>query len=356
MKVAFVSYNFGEYSVRIASGLAELADVLLIVPEQEVAPYRHQLAPGVKLLAFQKPRLRHAVRQILLAYKLASLIHRFRPDVVHLQGGHLWFNLALPWLRRYPLVITAHDPKHHVGDYESMKIPQWVMDYGYRRANRIIVHADVLKQAVIERLGFQDSDVDVMPIVALGSGASTNPVHTRNQILFFGRIWKYKGLEYLIRAEPLITAHVPDATIVIAGEGEDFQPYTAMMTNPDRFVVHNTYIPDDRVAGLFEAASVVVLPYIEATQSGVVPVAYTFGKPVVATAVGGLPEVVEHGRTGLLVPPHNERALADAIVMLLQDEDMRERMGQYAHDKVRAEYSEAIIARKTLEVYRKACA
>ena len=63
-----------------------------------------------------------------------------------------------------------------------------------------------------------------------------------------------------------------------------------MMVHPERFIVHNEYVSDEKRAELFRRASVVVLPYIEASQSGIIPIAYRFGKPVVATTVGGLPE------------------------------------------------------------------
>ena len=70
-----------------------------------------------------------------------------------------------------------------------------------------------------------------------------------NQVLFFGRIWAYKGLEYLIRAETLITACVPDAKIVIAGQGEDFRRYRGMMAHPENFIVHNEYVSNEKRAG-----------------------------------------------------------------------------------------------------------
>ena len=76
---------------------------------------------------------------------------------------------------------------------------------------------------------------------------------------------------------------------------------------------------DEVRATLFQQASVVALPYIEASQSGVVPLAYMHMKPVVATTVGGLPEMVDDGRTGYLVPPRDEQALATAVVRLLRD-------------------------------------
>src|SRR5438552_16759897 len=99
--------------------------------------------------------------------------------------------------------------------------------------------------------------------------------HRSQTVLFFGRIWEYKGLEYLIRAEPLITAEVPEARIVIAGEGEDFGRYRLLMDHPEHFVVYNEYIPDQQRSELFRQASLVVLPYIEASQSGVIPLAYS---------------------------------------------------------------------------------
>ena len=84
------------------------------------------------------------------------------------------------------------------------------------------------------------------------------------------------------------------------------------------------------------------------------PVAYTFGKPVVATRTGGLPEVVEHGETGFLVPPGDEHALADAIINLLRDGDLRRRLGGKGREKLLRESSPEVVARQTMDVYRRA--
>jgi glycosyltransferase involved in cell wall biosynthesis len=173
-------------------------------------------------------------------------------------------------------------------------------------------------------------------------------------VLFFGRIWEYKGLEYLIRAEPLITQRVPGAKIVIAGEGEDFSRYERMMVHPERFVVHNEYVSHEKRSALFRQAAVVALPYVDATQSGVIPVAYSHGRPVVATTTGSLPDMVDHGETGYLVSPRDERALAGAIVHLLQDRALRERMGENGRRKLEAECSPDVAARGTVAVYEAA--
>ena len=75
-----------------------------------------------------------------------------------------------------------------------------------------------------------------------------------------------KAWSYLIRAEPRIAAQVPNAKIIIAGRGEDFTRYRQMMVHPDKFIVYNEYVSHERATELFRRASVVVLPYIDATQ------------------------------------------------------------------------------------------
>ena len=174
-----------------------------------------------------------------------------------------------------------------------------------------------------------------------------------NLILFFGRIWDYKGLQYLIEAEPLITTEVPGARIVIAGAGEDFKKYEQMIGNRrGNFIIHNYRIPYEEGAELFQRCSVVVLPYIEASQSGVVPTAYGFRKPVVVTDVGSIPEIVHDGRTGFVVPPRDTRALAQAIIRLLKDEELRKEMGENAYRKLKEDFSWERIAEQTIGVYR----
>ena len=185
-------------------------------------------------------------------------------------------------------------------------------------------------------------------------GPERTYLNSPNTVLFFGRIWAYKGLEVLIEAEPLITREVPDARIVIAGRGDSLDQYQQTMVNPGHFELHNHYIPNEMVAELFQSASIVVLPYLEASQSGVIPIAYAFGKPVVATNVGGIPDVVDHGQTGYLVPPNDPASLAKAVIALLTDRRARLEMGQKAQEKARRDLSWTSIAEQTIHVYEKA--
>jgi glycosyltransferase involved in cell wall biosynthesis len=354
LRVAMVAYDFGSVCVPVAAALSRLVDIALVLPQNELAPVADALVPGVEVETFAKPRLREPGRQVAVCRNIVRFVRDLKPDVVHVQQGHLWFNLAgLPSLRDIPLVVEVHDATTHPGDRGGRNTPQAVIDIGFRRADQLIVHAEQIKCDIIGRLSLEPDAVHVVPLVVATTRTDPVPEHP-SSVLFFGRIWPYKGLEYLLRAERLITERVPDARFVIAGEGEDFAPYRAMMRDPSRFTVHNEFVSYERRARLFDEAAVVVLPYVEASQSGVVPIAYEHGKPVVATAVGGLPEAVEDGRTGLIVPPRDERALADAVIALLQDPARRRAMGAAGRRKLRGDASAEAVAARTLPVYERA--
>jgi glycosyltransferase involved in cell wall biosynthesis len=355
MKVLWIAFDSEELSIRTASALAAHADVCLMLPQAGSQAHLSWLSPKVDFQPFPKPRMRQPLRQVRLMTKLVKRIRRLDPDVIHLQKGHLYFNLCLPLLRQYPLVVSIHDPRRHLGDREGKKTPQPIMDLAYRRADHVIAHNESMKEIIVDEFRLAEHAISIVPLVERGDAAAGREVtEAGNQVLFFGRIWKYKGLEYLIRAEPLITAELPDTQFVIAGEGEDFGQYRQMMVHPQRFVVHNEFVSYQKCAELFRRVSVVVLPYVEATQSGVIPVAYTYGKPVVATAVGGLPSQVDHGKTGFVVPPGDETALAEAIVRLMRDKQLRRTFGDNGRRKMQTEWSAEVVAEQTVPVYRKA--
>jgi glycosyltransferase involved in cell wall biosynthesis len=355
MRTVFLSFNFPEYCSRLASALVRDVEVLLMLPEKDVEPHVSLVDPKIDFRPFPAPRLRRPLQQIKLSKALCRQIRDFRPDVIHLQQGHLWFNWALRFLPGCAFILTIHDYRAHPGDLPSRMTPQWILNRGVRHADKLIVHARQIKELLVANDGISESRVHVIPHIKLGDEpAAKSNNHYSPTVLFLGRIWKYKGLEYLIRAEPLITAQVPDARIVIAGQGENFSRYRRMMVHPERFTVYNEYVSDSRVAQLVEESAVVALPYIEASQSGVLPLAYTHRKPVVATDVGGLPEMVDEGQTGFCVPPRDERALAAAIVRILKDRHLGETLGANGNRKVNTECSPARVASQTLSVYRQA--
>lgn len=357
MRVAFLSFDFGEYTVRLANAIAEHSPVLLLLPEGLGDSFVADLNERVTYRTFPRVRLRHPWSQLRRNRWLIQQLCEYGADVLHLQQGSMWFNINLQFEHRFPVVLTVHDAEPHTGDELSRKTPYFFWKLGFRRADQIIAHNLYVKGILQRQLGIPSEALHVIPHIQIGQGREAGPPASgaNHTVLFFGRIWPYKGLEYLIRAEPWITSQIPNIKIVIAGAGEEFDRYRRMMVHPERFIVLNRHIPEEEAHQLFQEASLVVLPYIESSQSGVIPVAYTYGKPVIATRVGGLPEMVVDGITGMLVPPRDEKRLAEAIVTVLTDEALRSRMGRAAKEQIERKCAPAVVAEETLKVYRIAC-
>lgn len=353
MRVALIDFEYFDYSIQLANALADLAQITLMLPNQAVERYGSKIGNRVDLYHFEMPRLRYP-SNIKMVYTLFRDLVKMSPHVVHQPSWNLWMNMALPFFPNIPLVATIHDVSLHPGDQETFN---WFQNWQWQRADQVIVHAQTLAGQLIQQHHVPSDKVHVIPIGAYDiyrHEADNKTAEQGHTVLFFGRIWEYKGLQYLIEAEPLITAQVPDVRIVIAGHGEPFERYEQMMVHRDRFKVHNYYIPDDLIARLFQEASIVALPYIEASQSAVLAMAFAFGKPVVATTVGGLPDIVQHGETGYLVPPRDAPGLAQAIVELLKNDTLRTEMGRKAWNQAQGDLSWPNVAQKTCQVYEQA--
>jgi glycosyltransferase involved in cell wall biosynthesis len=157
-------------------------------------------------------------------------------------------------------------------------------------------------------------------------------------LLYFGYIRKYKGVEILLDAMPTITKQL-GAKLIVAGEFyEDKEAYLAKIDALDlesHLILADRFIPDEEVNLYFSAADVMVLPYLSATQSGIVSIALNYELPCIVTAVGGLPEVIRHQETGLLVPPNDSQALAAAVVSYFKESDQTSMARHIAQEKQR---------------------
>ncbi len=351
MHIVLVDFQYYAYSIPLANALSDMGKVTLMLPEGALR-YRDMVKDQVDLRTFHKPRLRYPSNLRMLQY-IFKTINDIRPQAVHLISWNLWMCISLPVFPKAPLVSTIHDFAQHPGD-EPIPLNSWQ----WRYADRVIVHAEHIKRRLLQQQHpFPAEKIHVIPHGVYDFYKKWD--HTQisdpaNQILFFGRIWEYKGLRYLIEAEPLITQQVPDAKIVIAGEGEPLEKYEPWMVNKDHYIIHNHRIPDERIASLFQECRVVALPYTEASQSGVMAIAYAFGRPAIATTVGGLPESIDDGKTGLLVPPRDAKSLADAIILLLRDRDLWNEMVNNTLQKAATDLSWPVIAQQNMAVYQQA--
>lgn len=137
------------------------------------------------------------------------------------------------------------------------------------------------------------------------------------RLLFFGYVRPYKGLDVALEAVALLVRRGVDVSLSVVGEFwgpvERWRERVARLGVDDRVTLRPEYVPDTELAELLASHHLVVAPYRSATQSGIVPVAYAAGRPVVSTDVGGIAEAVVEGRTGALAPPANPGAFADAV-------------------------------------------
>jgi glycosyltransferase involved in cell wall biosynthesis len=142
-------------------------------------------------------------------------------------------------------------------------------------------------------------------------------------LLFFGFVRRYKGLRHLLQALPAVREQIPARLLIVGEFWEDERPYRDLVRQfglEDVVEFYNTYVPNEQLAVYFSASDVVVLPYLEATQSGVAQIALGFEKPVIATSVGGMAETIHDGQTGLIVPPADSAALSAAILRYFNQE------------------------------------
>jgi glycosyltransferase involved in cell wall biosynthesis len=320
-------------------------------------PVRAQLARSVTVRPIELPKLRDPR---LLAANLAirRVLRAFAPEILHIQEYHPAFTgwAMLSFRKRIPVILTVHDHIQHSGgiprDGWKWKVVQWFR----LKASRVIVHGP-RAQAELHELDRRIAGrTDVIPHGILGRTEVDDDVIAcePGTFLFFGRVQPYKGLRYLLDAGDILRERGHDFRLVVAGTGEDLQHHRQRIAAAGWVELIDRYIPVAEVPGLFRRALGVVLPYTDATQSGVSAMAFAFSRPVVATRVGDVPEVVIDGQTGLIAPPRDGKALADAMERLLVDRGLRDALASGAARFARENLSWSRIADATCDTYRRA--
>jgi glycosyltransferase involved in cell wall biosynthesis len=314
-------------SLMLCKHLGEQAEVLAVHSDQVENLFAWQQGSFEKLSIATYQNLPQAVLTWLDQRKprrVAEQIRAWHPDVLIFP----MFYTLNPFLQRQladiPSLVAVHDPVPHPGlvDWAYAQLENWSI----RQAQRCLLFSQALVPALQKR-GVSSDLIDVIPHGALSySTHSYDDVEQSPGLLFFGRITTYKGLEVLLKAYArLVNQHPIRLRIVGAG---DLKPYSDLLENSSNIEIVNRWVVDDEVGQFFGPNQIVVLPYTSASQSGVIAVAASFGLPVVATRVGGLPEQIMDGVTGLLVQPDSVDQLAAAIEDLLEHPQKAAQLGQ----------------------------
>ena len=371
------SPGLSHYTSYLAYGLSKYRDIILYGFSSE--EYNVTGAATQKRIKFYNIREKLSnesstskiiLEPLVLFFILFKAFTKSGYDIVHVQGYLPIFFFFIPWLKltRKKIFWTVHD----VNFRTTNPGVRGKLDFAYtvtisepsllaKYADTIIVHGNLLKNQLFAK-GTNDKKIHVIPHFDYGyllndrqqvnAKLTEENLHT-DYVLFFGRIAPYKGLELLVNASRIVKMKMGhEFILLIAGEG-DISLLKNHMSDDDYAYIHilNKRVPYQEIPNLFKGAKFLILPYVDASQSGVIPLAYTFSKPVIVSNVGSLSEYVEHGKTGLIFEPSNTEQLSKYIVDLAKNSELCEQMGINANRKLLNEMSLELCCDKLNHLY-----
>ena len=293
----------------------------------------------------------------------ALKIMKYRADLVILPW---WVSFWAPqfWIIS---ILVKHFSKtnilyicHNLVEHESKWIDRILTGLVLKTGDFFIVHSAEDQEGLLSMVPGAKVRKSFHPTYEVFNFSFSDPDAVRKRhglegkiILFFGFVREYKGLKYLIEALPRVLPKMK-VTLLVVGEfwkGKD--EYLRLIEDhkvSGNVILIDKYVPNEKVGEYFSAADLVVQPYLSATGSGVVQTAFGFNKPVIATTVGSLPEVIEDGKTGYLVRPRDPDELAKAILLFFQDQKSEEFINNIRKDKHRFSWETMVDA---IESFRK---
>lgn len=256
------------------------------------------------------------------------MMKKEKADVVHITW--IFSNIYERFLFKFRLgkmnVMTIHDPFSHSGlkkknreETQRLRTFKW--------ADRFVILNNKFIDSFSDYYNIPHDNIYISKLGPIDELKYITPTPTSiegDYILFFGFISPYKGLEYLLEAMNVVKRQHPNLKVVIAGGGAfyfDASPYQS-----EQFVWLHRFVGISELVSLLNKSKFVVCPYKDATQSGVVQMAFTMGVPVLASDVGALSETIENNVTGLFVPPCDPIALAEKICFLYSNENILNQM------------------------------
>lgn len=364
MRIAFLALHFAEYSAHLAAALAEENDVLLVLYGDNA---RNELGlrldtefnrTHLKVRLIEPPKgIADVLRNTL---EIVGSVREFCPDVVHMQEGlrdELVFSLLAFF--QFPLFLTIHDPSNHSGtDAKRMRFSRYRFYRAVLRrvADRAFVHGDALEVELTQQLPRFIGRTCSVPHGPLGPSlleVGSSPPQDDARFLFFGRLHEYKGLRYFVEAIQILHREGMQVRGVIAGRGSDLANNMPQIEQtPSAFEVVDRYVTEEEVRQLFSETTAAVLPYVDGTQSGVAALALGYGRPVIATRVGSIPELVRNDVNGILVTPRSVEELAAAMRTLATDRVRWTKLANGAVALRSGELSWQRIAATTTAAYR----
>ncbi len=294
------------------------------------------------------------IERLYGSYKVYRELANKGYDVIHLTWPPDYLDRFIFFLKK-KIILTVHDPFPH------SSVVSTIREYERKRAFKKINHFILLNKTQQEGfINYYNNIIDKSKHIYSSYLSCYDYLHiyddqiekvSYNQIIFFGQIFSHKGVDYLLNAMEIVHDQMPEVKLIVAGSGKFW--FDILKYKDCSYVdIINKYIPDNMLVKLISSSALVIVPYIDATQSGVIMTAYAFNKPCIATNVGALPEMVKDGENGVVVPPKDINALSNAIIQLLKDPHL---IDVYSN-RIKELYSEGekswnYIAEKHLDIY-----
>lgn len=333
------------FAYEMTKGLIENGcNVYAIIPEKIESLELWKKLPLKKLVIIQTYTTKKELLNNTLAlifkrnyWKIKNEFKNIRIDAVYVSMMNLWTGIINSMFPKSAKYITVHDPKPHTG---ANKVYTTLNRRVTKKANYIILLTDKFRQYMMDEYGFKNEQIVTIPhgnFSFYKKYTCETPYDYKGRVNFlsFGRIEKYKGYDVLADAFLRVQKTHPDTSLTVVGNG-DFSSYIDKYKELPNTNVINRWIEDSEFSYFFTGKNVVlVLPYLDATQSGVAPVAWDYGCPIIASKVGGLQEQIHDMDTGLLVEPGNVDALANAMIRIASDEKLFENLRHNGSEEVK---------------------
>ncbi len=331
------------------SALREELDYCVLGRAERGVPVRRTvLAPGSVLLVRRWPGpLDSLVFYSSLPFRIASLVRRFKPGVVIAESPYIGFFVLVAFVfrrhRRPSLVIETHGDWRAATRLEGSRARRLLAPFADWAARFALRRADALRALSRYTAELAEREAGVPPLesfpayidLSIFTGTDPAPLPQQPTALFVGMLEANKNIDALARAWHKVAAAVPDAQLVIVGKGALLDVVERLQDDFPRTVVHHPELAPVDVAQQMDESTCLVLPSRSEGLGRVLIESFARGRGVVASRVGGIPDVVRDGVEGLLVDPFDDEDIARALILVLSDLSLAERLGAAAHIRYR---------------------
>lgn len=287
--------------------------------------------------------------------KLKEQFKHIQVDAVYVPMIQPWSNMVNSVFKSSQKIVTLHDPKPHSG---SSVYFNYLCKKTAKRADDIVILSEKFKQYTETYFNKTTNQVHVIPHGIFDyykkNNNKENVIHYDTEkinFLFFGRITKYKGLHILSKAYKILSNEFDNISLTVVGNG-DFEEYKDEYSNLKNTTVVNRWIKDEEVGSFFNGDNIVtVLPYIDATQSGVTPIAMDYRSIIIASNTGGLSEQIKDGETGYLFETSNSLDLYKKMKFVVENYHTLDKIKDNAQEYIKS-LSWDVLAQKLKSVVR----